>query len=215
VLMLSGLDSAKEEMGAYEQPFLDRGMATLAFDGPGQGEAEYDLPIRSDWEVPVGAVLDWLDGQDRVDHARVALFGVSLGGYYAPRAAAFHPRVRACIAVSGPYDLSAEWDRLPALTRETFRVRSRSGTDGEARTKARALSLAGVAERITCPLLVVSGSEDRLFPVAHAQRLAGEAGGPATLLLVEGGGHVVNNLPYRYRPQAADWAGDMLMPAAR
>ena len=46
VVMCMGLDSTKEEMRTNEAVFLDRGMATLAFDGPGQGEAEYDLPIR-------------------------------------------------------------------------------------------------------------------------------------------------------------------------
>ena len=56
VVMCMGLDSAKEEMDAYEQSFLARGMATLAFDGPGQGEGEYEFPIRGDYEAPVKAV---------------------------------------------------------------------------------------------------------------------------------------------------------------
>src|SRR5262245_29555567 len=60
VVMAPGLDSAKEEMDAYEQPFLARAMATLAFDGPGQGEAEYDFAIRGDYEVAAAAVFDWL-----------------------------------------------------------------------------------------------------------------------------------------------------------
>src|SRR5207248_2702173 len=46
VVMAMGLDSTKEETDAYEQPFLARGMATLSFDGPGQGEGEYDFAIR-------------------------------------------------------------------------------------------------------------------------------------------------------------------------
>ena len=56
--MAMGLDSAKEEMHSNEQVFLDRGIATFAFDGPGQGEAEYDLPIHPAYEEPVAAVLD-------------------------------------------------------------------------------------------------------------------------------------------------------------
>ena len=48
--MAQGLDSTKEEMDAYEEPFLARGMATLAIDGPGQGEAEYDIPFCGDYE---------------------------------------------------------------------------------------------------------------------------------------------------------------------
>ena len=49
VIMAVGLDSTKEETDAYEMPFLARGMATLVFEGPGQGEAQYDFPIRGDY----------------------------------------------------------------------------------------------------------------------------------------------------------------------
>ena len=89
LIMVPGLDSAKEELEAYELPFLARGMATLLVDGPGQGEAEYDFPIRGDYEVPVRAMVDWLMQRNDIDHTRIGLWGVSLGGYYAPRAAAF------------------------------------------------------------------------------------------------------------------------------
>jgi Esterase FrsA-like len=85
VIMCMGLDSAKEETDAYEQPFLARGMAILAFDGPGQGESEYELGIRGDYEVAVRAVVDWVEKRDDVDRSRIGLWGVSMGGYYAPR----------------------------------------------------------------------------------------------------------------------------------
>ena len=55
LIMCVGLDSAKEETEAYERPYLDRGIATLVFDGPGQGEGEYDFAIRGDYEVAVKA----------------------------------------------------------------------------------------------------------------------------------------------------------------
>ncbi|MGZ8266188.1 MAG: alpha/beta hydrolase, partial [Burkholderiales bacterium] len=63
VVMCMGLDSAKEEMDAYESIFLARGMATLAFDGPGQGEGEYELAIRGDYEAPVRSVVDLVEGR--------------------------------------------------------------------------------------------------------------------------------------------------------
>ena len=58
VVMCMGLDSAKEEMESYETLFLARGLSTLSFDGPGQGESEYDFAIRGDYEVAVKAVID-------------------------------------------------------------------------------------------------------------------------------------------------------------
>src|SRR6202008_4368401 len=136
VAMCMGLDSCKEETDAYEQPLLARGMATLAFDGPGQGEGEYDFPIRGDYEVAVKAVIDFIGTRADLDNARIGLWGVSLGGYYAPRAAAFEKRIKACIALGGPYEWQEHWDGLPELTRAAFRVRSHCATDADAKRHA-------------------------------------------------------------------------------
>jgi dipeptidyl aminopeptidase/acylaminoacyl peptidase len=210
VLMAPGLDSAKEEMHSTETLFLDRGVATLAFDGPGQGEAEYDLAIRGDYEVAVSAIVDWAERRDDIDTDRIAIWGVSLGGYYAPRAAAFDRRLKACIALAGPYHWADEWDNLPEVTREAFRARSRAADLDDAREKAAALSLKGVAERITCPLLVIFGKQDRLIGYRAAERLAAEASGPTTLWMIEDGNHGATNRAYRFRPQSADWLADTL-----
>jgi dipeptidyl aminopeptidase/acylaminoacyl peptidase len=213
VVMCMGLDSAKEEMGTNERVFLARGMATLAFDGPGQGEAEYGLPIRGDFEAPVGAVVDWIETRTDIDSSRIGLWGVSLGGYYAPRAAAFEGRIAACIALSGPYDLGDDWENLPQLTRDTFRVRSKCATEAAARRHAATLSLKGVADRIRCPLLVVAGKLDRIVPWQDGERLAREARGAVEFLLIGDGNHVANNRTYRYRAQSADWmAGRLGLP---
>jgi dipeptidyl aminopeptidase/acylaminoacyl peptidase len=210
LIMCMGLDSAKEEMDSNESVFLDRGMATLTFDGPGQGEAEYDLPIRGDYEEAVRSVVDWVQTRGDVDAARIGLWGVSLGGYYAPRAAAFEKRIKACIALSGPYDWAGIWPALPDLTREAFRVRSKCKTEEEARRKASTLSLAGVAEKITCPLFVVAGKLDRLVPWQEGERLAREAKGPVEFCLIDDGNHVANNRAYKYRTQSADWMAQQL-----
>jgi 2,6-dihydroxypseudooxynicotine hydrolase len=205
LIMVPGLDSAKEELEAYELPFLTRGIATLMIDGPGQGEAEYDFPIRGDYEVPVQAVVDWVVRRTDLDVGRIGLWGVSLGGYYAPRAVAFEKRIKACIALAGPFDWANHWDTLPLLTREAFRVRSHLKTQAEAKQHAATLSLAGLAKNIECPIFIVNGKLDRLVPWQDAQRLAEEVSGPAELLIVEDGNHIANNRPYRYRARSADW----------
>jgi len=205
VLMAMGLDSAKEEMLAYQATFLERGMATLTFDGPGQGEGEYDFAIRGDYEVPVKAVIDWVETRKDLDGKRVGLWGVSLGGYYAPRACAFEKRVAACIALAGPYDWLGIWDKLPELTREAFRVRSHAHDELAAKQNAATLSLKGIAHKIECPIYIVSGKLDRIVPAEEAERLAREVKGPCELLIIPDGNHVANNRPYLYRPQTADW----------
>ncbi len=110
VILVPGLDSTKEELRATEDLFLQRGLATFSVDGPGQGEAEYDLPIRADWEVPGRAFVDALVARDDIDADRIGVWGVSLGGYYAPRFASGDERIKACVSLCGPYTFGESWD---------------------------------------------------------------------------------------------------------
>ena len=210
MIMVCGLDSAKEETEAYEAPFLARGIAILVFDGPGQGEAEYDFPIRGNYETAVQAVCDFVETRTDVDTRRLGLWGVSLGGYYAPRAAAFEKRVKACIALSGPYNMGRNWDTIPDLTREAIRVRSHAKTQEDGRRNATTLSLEGVASKIECPMYIVAGKQDRVVPWQDAERLSKEVKGPVVFSLIEDGNHVANNRGYKWRLQTADWMAEQL-----
>ncbi|HLM32084.1 MAG TPA: alpha/beta fold hydrolase [Solirubrobacterales bacterium] len=209
VILIPGLDSTKEEFFNFERVFLDRGLATLSLDGPGQGEAGFEAPIRHDYEVAVTAMLDALEHRDDLDMGRVGAAGVSLGGYYAPRAAAFEPRLRAAAAVSGPRCFGALWDELPELTRESFTYYARSPDAEAARAAAMRLDLTGVAARIEQPLLVVAGKLDRLIPWESTKAVADESPN-AEFILYEEGNHVCNNVAYRYRPLLADWLSEQL-----
>jgi dienelactone hydrolase len=209
VLLVPGLDSTKEEFFRLENVFLDRGMATLSIDGPGQGESGYELPIRADYDVAVTAVLDAIAGRTDVDLDRVGLLGVSLGGYYAPRVLAFEPRVKAGVGLSGPYRFSDIWDHVPPQTRETFVAKSFAKDDEEGRAKAAELDLSGVAERIEQPYLAITGRLDRLIPWEQSERAATEAPN-GTFLLHEDGNHGCANVPYKTRPLAADWLREQL-----
>ena len=204
VIMMPGLDSVKEELQATAQYMLDRGLAIIAIDGPGQGEAEYELPIEPGYERVATAVADYLEGRDDIDPGRIGGFGVSLGGYYAARAAAFEPRVKAAVSLAGPYQWSLDWDILPPQTRATFQHRSGAATEAEAREKLAALTLEHAAARITRPLLVAAGGRDRLVPTYHAERLAREAPG-AELMLDPDGSHGLTNHAFESRSKMADW----------
>jgi 2,6-dihydroxypseudooxynicotine hydrolase len=209
VVLIPGLDSTKEEFFGTEEVFHRRGLATLTLEGPGQGETGFTLPLRADYEVPFAAAIDHILELDGAAIGAIGAVGVSLGGYYVARVAAFERRLKAAVGVSGPYDFGTCWDRLPQMTRATFQHHSGAADEQDARRRAAGLSLAGVAERIESPLLVITGDRDRLIPWQDTRRVADEARN-ATWKLYEGGNHVVNNMPYQYKTLAADWLREQL-----
>lgn len=205
VILIPGLDSTKDEFRDVERNFLDRGMATLAIDGPGQGEAEWTLPLRPDWEVVGRALLDHLATMPEVDIDRVGVWGVSLGGFYATRIAVADLPLRAVVALSGPYDFAAAWPKLNPLTRLAFQVRSHSASPEQAERRARDFTLAGRLGASSTPLLVIAGKQDRLFSHHDGERVVAEVNGERELLLLEAGNHGCANVIAHHRPYSADW----------
>jgi len=88
---------------------VDRGWNAVTFDGPGQNAAlvRQGLPFRPDWEKVITPVVDYLLTRPDVDPSKIALLGVSQGGYWAPRSAAFEHRIAATVADPGVVDVSA------------------------------------------------------------------------------------------------------------
>lgn len=205
VILIPGLDSVKEELHFYGDDFLRRGLAVLAIDGPGQGEMEAAHPLCHDYEVPIRAVIDALERRADVDAGRVGLMGVSLGGYFSVRAAAFERRVKAAISLATGYNLAKHFDRYPVLTQDAFIYRLKAADAADARERLQRFNLQGVMAKVACPLLIIMGRLDRLFPAEDAEQMAAEAGGPTDLWMFDDGNHVCNNIPYKHRPQQADW----------
>ena len=119
LVMTGGYDSTAEEAYFFSgAAALARGYNFVCYDGPGQGAAliEDGMVFRPDWETVVAAVLACVRQRSEVDPSRVALMGMSFGGYLAPRAASGAPTLAACIADPGQYSLLEEAKtRLPAL----------------------------------------------------------------------------------------------------
>ena len=210
VLLLPGLDSTKEEFFYWEEVFLKRGLATLSLEGPGQGECGYQMHIRPDYEVAVSCALDFLSKRKDIDLNRVGMAGVSLGGFYSERAAAFESRVKAVVGNCGPWNWAECWPVLPRLSKDAFIFHSGSKDEAEAMKKAEQLTLDGVAQKIKQPLLIIHGKLDRLVPWEQAHKIVKAVGKNATLAMFETGNHVCNNIPYVYRPLTADWLKENL-----
>lgn len=96
---------------------LERGYGVLLFDGPGQQSMlfEHGIPFRPDWEAVLTPVMEHLLARDDVDPERIALYGISQGGYWATRALAFEHRFAAAVLDGGVVDVAASWrEEIPA-----------------------------------------------------------------------------------------------------
>ncbi|WKU43485.1 alpha/beta hydrolase [Streptomyces sp. VNUA116] len=193
VVVVPGLDSAKEEFLDLVSALLARGLAVFAMDGPGQGALAATTTMRPDYEQVVGRVADALGV------ARIGLVGLSLGGWFAARTAALEPRVAAVATVSGPFRL--DWEELPPPVRDIM-ARRTGGTDA-ARAFAGHVDLTALAPRITAPLLVVDGGEDVIPGVTNGEPLARQAP-HGTYLSVPHGDHLLGNARPEWLPRLAD-----------
>jgi pimeloyl-ACP methyl ester carboxylesterase len=185
VLINGGYDSTVEELYFLAAGALRRGYHVLTWDGPGQGANVRDqhLYFRHDWEAVVTPAVDLLQTVPEVDTDELVLIGMSLGGYFATRAAAFEHRLAACVAYDGVWDFEDAITRFTATAAqspggvEALMARStmarwviRCGlfslgvsTFEELVEAAKPYTMEGIADRITCPTLVLDAENDQFF----------------------------------------------------
>jgi dipeptidyl aminopeptidase/acylaminoacyl peptidase len=219
LIALGGLDSFKEEMlFMVGKAALDRGIACLFVDGPGQGATlrREGLTTRFDYEVPIAACIDWLSSRSDIDQARLALSGSSLGGYYSARAASFEHRLAAVVSHGGQWDLGEQWSHRDENHGLAMHIKWVFGADSMAAAweKARAFRLAGAIEGVSCPYLIVHGGHD-VLGVAQATTLydyAKDHGVDVRLRVVDaeetGAEHCQHDNPTVGMEIIADWLCD-------
>ena len=206
IVLIPGADSNKEELYDHGAHILRRGVAVYCFDGPGHGLVSFDLKLRREFEGPIAAVLDALLERPDVDAGRVALGGISYGGQFAIRGAAFDKRVKAAVSISSWYSAA---NRYPSQ-RPVSKLALLQYLGPDPLAVQNTMTLDGVAERVTVPVLQVYGGKDPASPIEQAERIAAEVKGPHLLKFYPDGVHVCNNVWYESRPFVADWVADTL-----
>ncbi len=204
-LIIPGSDSTKEEFPAFERHFHARGVATMSFDGPGQGEGRSMGALRPDIGPAVQAAITSVEAHPRLS-GKVALVGMAFGGFLALRAAASVPTAAGIVSINGFFDLGGFWGELPQVYRDNMRF-SLGGED--VRERADCFTLRGCAPP-TVPALILHGGRDRIFPPSEAAKCADICSRGAGLHIFEEGNHVCNNIPWLYRPLVADWVAERL-----
>lgn len=178
----NGLDSMKEQIYGAGNPeaFRLRGISTLVIDQPGTGEAlrKRGLVGRHDSEAWASAALDYLLTRQDVDASRIGMFGLSLGGYFAPRAAAMEPRFALCAVMGANHNwgemqkrrMAREGDRpVPHYWDHVMWVFGKN-TIEDFMDWAPAMDLNGVVEKIKVPFLITHGAGDRQIPLEYAHQ---------------------------------------------
>jgi 2,6-dihydroxypseudooxynicotine hydrolase len=211
-VLIGGLESTKEESLLFESLCLARGMATFAFDGPGQGELFFDSKLGPGFERCSSAVVDHLVARPEIDASRLGVLGRSLGGHYAPRAAAADGRFRVAVAWGACFDMS-DFDTMPEHTRRGFLYASGIDDVEEGRAHLqRSLDMSELAAGMRAPLYVLHGRHDVIFSMAQVDRFREAfAHVPLVVDVEEDGDHCCHNMGQIVRPRMADWLADHLV----
>lgn len=209
VILVCGLDSVKEQEYHWEQVLLERGIATLSFDGPGQGETWYRMKMRVDFETAVSAVVDYLGQRKEIDRQRIGLLGHSMGGHFGARAAARDHRIAACALIAGFFELPP-WQDMSVFLRAGLQFIFGAANQTDAEMCAKQLTLKELAGEIRCPLFLAHGGKDTLIPVEEAYRIQAATTCSTELFILPEGNHSCNNFVYRIEPAITDWLADRL-----
>jgi dipeptidyl aminopeptidase/acylaminoacyl peptidase len=207
MVFFDGLDVTKEIQ--YLKGVADlvaRGIACLIVDGPGNGESIRfrNLYLRHETERYATPCWEYLAGRPEIDSKRIGIMAISLGGYYAPRAAAFEQRYACCLAWGAQWDYQKIWldrfERLANAVTPALSVASQhivwvlnATSQDDAMKRLAPFKLDGVVQKITCPFLMLHGEGDEQIPLSEAQKCFDAVGSKQKTMKIftreEGGYH--------------------------
>jgi len=213
VVFLGGMDNFKELLVlSPSDKFLERGIAVLAFDGPGQNEARIARKIcctETNFIDAGTAAMDFLVARRDIDAERIGITGISMGSFWLTQIVAHDRRYKAAAGFYVCHEPGQETLLNGAIPVFRDRYMWMAGYDDDAAFDefAKKLTLEGLGARIACPYLIVAGEDDDLSPIEHTYRLYDEIAALKTLVVYRGEVHgVTDNLDVR--AYIADWMRD-------
>jgi alpha-beta hydrolase superfamily lysophospholipase len=213
VIMSNGLDSMTEiEVLSLAESYLDRGIAALLFDGPGQGIHVGQFPLRIEMETVVAALVERLREDPRIADDRLAFFGISFGGYFALRVAQAIGSAFTCLVNVSGGPRVAPYDNLPRRLKDDFRFVFACGDPVDMQACFDAIEL-DLSMPAGAPVLTVHGGKDDIFPLSDVAELDRAWGANHRLVVYRNELHTCPNMFNRWSVETADWVADHLLPA--
>lgn len=192
VISIGGADGWREEHHNYSEFYTERGMAYLMIDGPGQGETRLfnKLYMELNIEEALNEIVEFIAKDQRF--SKIGMIGYSFGGYLVARTAAVSKRLDACVVNGGSYYPKEIINFIPHFMK-VFAALSKK-QDKELDDFVNGMTMEGIAQQITCALLVNHGMPDPIFSVKGVQRIYDEAASKnKTIKLWDDGNHCVTN----------------------
>jgi fermentation-respiration switch protein FrsA (DUF1100 family) len=220
ILAIPGLDTYKEQMvSLYGDKFLERGIASLALDGPGQGECCIrDIHVTATNFMDAGrAALAWMRAQPELDPDRIALFGTSFGSFWGTQIASIDDRLKGCAVTFVCHEpgVHTAFNTSSPTFKLRFMYIAGYEDEDEFDRFMTTISLRGIGEQVKCPYLVVAGEDDELSPIEYTYELLETIKPPKELLLYQAETHGLNTttssaLGPHWLTYMAEWIKDRL-----
>jgi dienelactone hydrolase len=220
VIAIPGMDSYKEiQVALYGDKYLNRGMAVLAIDGPGQ----YEAPMiglnfsMENWIATGPALVDWITARPELDATRIAVAGTSFGSLFGTVLTGNEPRIKACAVMSVCHEPGCHtiFQEASPTFKKRFMYMSGITDEDEFDEFRKSITWEGHAEKINAPYLCVAGEAEELSPLEHSERLMAAVQGPKQMVVYQESRHSVGNVPAAnlgpFPPIfLADWLADRL-----
>ena len=215
VLTIDGMDGFKEMMHSmYGDKILERGLASLAIDGPGQGECcTRGIHVTATNFKDAGrAALDWLRRRPEVDPDRILVYGISFGSFWATQVATVDDGLRGCAVAYVCHEPAGH--TIFNMASPTFKLRFMymAGIDDEDEFDRFTAGMTLDGREVKCPYLVIAGEDDELSPIEHTYQLFDQIKTLKQLVVYQGERHAIGGLAGGLGPNwmtlLAEWLRD-------